>query len=192
MRPLLAALCLFLTTGCDGWSPIYRFFNDSQYDWVELDTYESFEALATVMKQQEWIEDGHGTLGQSVQSPHRLQWKIDRHEQGFGDCDDFAAYETAVLNKSVREGVFKDLTFDHADMLSVFWEAEDGSKHGHAVTLLDFKNGTWSYMDYGMPSRPVDSKRAVVDQVVAAYKGTKVLYWLVSNESLFLLEFHLQ
>jgi hypothetical protein len=97
------------------------------------------------------------------------------------NCDEFAIYESNVLynelynlNKNfINEGMVG------AEVLTVCWRKSDDNKfEGHNVCLIKYDDGKFTYMDYGFPSKKVDSIDEIVNLVINKYTSDyHILGW---------------
>jgi hypothetical protein len=182
---------LYLSSGLYGlWSRIYRTLFEYRYRNLQLTTYERYEDLVAAVRKLIWKADSWQQLWDAISRPQRveyvLNWQVDKR---VGDCDEFAIYEVATLNKSLKEGVFiGDFDLEWAALLTVTWVDKAGKYGGHNVCLLikdlEYSSG-YAYMDYGMPSRTRNTIREVVIDVLNRYAPEgDLLMWGVSSEDL--------
>ncbi len=172
------------------WSRLYRFFWEFKYRNLELSTYASYEELLAVTRKLIWTADTWQQLFDAISRPEKVEyiakWGI---EKRVGDCDEFAIYNVATLNKSLREGKFiGDFELEGALLMSVMWMDKDGNYGGHNVALLlkdlEYSQG-YAYMDYGMPSATKNTVREVVQLVLDRYApGGTLLTYAVQTEDL--------
>lgn len=160
----------------DTWVNLQRTIHEQGYNDVEISTYRTYDELVLAMDRVVWTGDGLSRGFESVSVPGRVEDIIQKDgKRPDVDCDDFAVYEVAALNRSVERGVFTgDLV--QASMLSVIWQWKTDGITGHAVALLERNiegRRMFSYMDYGGPSEPRDSLDKVVQDVVRDYNGAR-------------------
>jgi hypothetical protein len=182
---------LYLSLGIYGlWSRLYRAVAEWRYRNLEISTYDSYESLVAAVRKLIWKADSWEQLWDAVSLPQRveyvLNWQADKR---VGDCDEFAIYQVAALNKSLKTGKFiGDFDLEWAAMLTVTWVDKDGKYGGHNVCLLvkdlEYSSG-YAYMDYGMPSKTRNTIREVVIDVLNRYAPAgDLLIWGVSDENL--------
>jgi hypothetical protein len=173
------------------WSHLYRLLFEFPYRNIQISTYASYEALLEVTSKLIWTADGAKQLWDATSSPQWVEyvakWRADKH---VGDCDEFAVYNAAALNKSLREKKFTgDPDLVGAHMMTVMWVDADGVWGGHNVALLvkDHElNMAYSYMDYDMPSEPRLTVREVVQDILDHYvPGASLIGYAIHSENLF-------
>jgi hypothetical protein len=162
------------------WSWTYRTLFEWKYRNIKLSTFDRYEGLLAVTRKLIWTADTWRQLGDAISRPERVEyvarWSINKR---VGDCDEFAIYNVATLNKSLRERVFVgDLDLEAAYLLTVTWMKKDGGYGGHNVALLVKSDQGYQYMDYGIPSKTRNSVREIAMDVVNRYAsgGTLLLY----------------
>jgi hypothetical protein len=138
-----------------------------------------------------WRPDSRQELGDAISLPQRVEyvakWAVSKRA---GDCDEFAIYNAATLNKSIREGKFTgDPYLREAFLMSVMWVDAGGKYGGHNVTLLERPFGPettyHSYMDYGLPSKArLDLREVVIDVLNRYCPGGTLLGYTVYTENL--------
>ena len=167
-------------------SVIHRFLYDRKYAGTPVATYKTVNELANWMAQQKWVGDDWTSLWDAWCTPNKIQavGQTDGSHE-IGDCDEFAIYISAAVEKSLALGTLES-GIDRARVLTVMWT--DGYKvGGHNVALFSYKQvtdgATWyAYMDYSMPS----VKRLTIQQVVQDVRdlyanGSLGLGWAVST-----------
>lgn len=166
---------------------LYRAIFERRYRNIQLSTYQRYEDLVDVIRTLQWTADGPKELWDAISSPEKVEY-VARYSEDkrAGDCDEFAIYIVATLNRSLAEGKFVgDPTLQGARFMTVTWMDKDGKYGGHNVALLIRDQGMYSYMDYGMPSTPRHGVKEVVQDVMDRYApGGTVLVYGVSTENL--------
>jgi len=132
--------------------------------------------LAAWIDQQKWVRDGLDSLFDAVCSPQKVQAVGQSGDHKIGDCDEFAIYLTAAIEKSLALGHMKEDNIQNPRFFTVTWMEKSGKAEGHNVCLLERPqpNGPpkFSYMDYGMPSEPpLDTPAQVAVLVASKYAG---------------------
>lgn len=191
-----ARLVIYCYLGFGGyklWSKIYRFLWERKWRDVELKTFTTIAEMAKfVGGPGHWRADSWRALWDSVSSPQRVQQifaGIEPQPEHDLDCDDYMSFEAAVLHKSLKEGVLKEPDLAAVHCLTITWlEAGTVFGSGHNVTLLEYKDGLWGYIDYFLPSSRVMSREAVVTMVRNRYVGVGKwvgVAWMVSTPDTF-------
>jgi len=162
--------------GYKTWSAIHRAIFDRKYRTTELATYATLTDLAAWIAKQEWVKDGLDSLYDAVCSPQKVQAVGQTGDHKIGDCDEFAIYQTAVIEKSLAMGLMKTDNVQNPRFFTVTWMEKSGKNSGHNVCLLERPqpNGPvkFSYMDYGMPSEPpLDTPAQVAVLIASRYSG---------------------
>jgi hypothetical protein len=96
------------------------------------------------------------------------------------NCDEFATYQSAIITNELKTNPFFGSDFGlikSAKVLTVAWLKTGGRTWqgnelgygGHNVCLIEFRDGTFAYMDYGLPSKNVESIELVAKQVLGVY-----------------------
>jgi len=150
------------------WSKTYQFI--WEYKRTPLKEFNNIEELATYMYKLKWRPDTWKELWDATSHPEHVQWLADNEPSHFiGDCEEFAIYIATVVDTQLScSGCCANWKFIGADMLTVMWYTpkteENGrwSVGGHNVALIKNANGSFSYMDYGVPSWP----RHTIDEVI--------------------------
>ena len=158
------------------WSHLYRriFFSTSQQ--LPVRTFQRVSDLAKILFDYSlggWRADGPRELWDACSPPEYVEWVIQHGGPYLGDCDEFAIYAVATLNKSIRQRTISDVGLYLASFLTVVWIGADGAFEGHNVCLLTSKapagDLSYSYMDYGPPSTRRPHIVDVVRDVLALY-----------------------
>lgn len=132
--------------------------------------------LVSYIRGLKWTADTWRQLWDATSSIEAIQWRASYAPYKLiGDCDEFGRYSACVIRNEIRDnlkwgGGDLETTF----LLSVMWRKTGESVGvrgygGHNVCLIRYRNGTWAYMDYGMPSRPRYEIRDVVRDVRDRY-----------------------
>lgn len=183
------------------WSRLYRIIWEFKYRDVPVKAYRTIEELAGVMENCLYVSDGPKQLGDAISYPGTVQHLIDINA-GIGDCDEFAIYIANALEKSSTYGGFengrftlapyKGLVVDTAKLLTLGWLEKDYNTYeGHNVCLISWTDGTYSYMDYGLPSTPCKDLSCVLAEILAEYApGGKLLSWSIHDQNLNFQEVH--
>jgi hypothetical protein len=165
-------------------SAVHRFFFDRKYRDTPITVYPTLAELHAWIDQQKWVKDGLTSLWDAVCTPQKVQAvgqgsgplaKGDKvHE--VGDCDEFAIYTTAAIEKALALGQMKEKNIANPRFFSVVWMERNGMPDGHNVCLLERPqpNGPpkYSYMDYYMPSEPpLDTPAQVAVLIASTYAG---------------------
>lgn len=169
------------------WSKLYRLLFEGRYRNIEISTYQTFADLEKFTRKLVWTADTWQQLFDAVSLPQKVEyignWQIG--DKRVGDCDEFAIYITAAINKSIVDGVLLDMSYDirQALFFTVMWMDADGVMGGHNVSLLALDDPfirQYLYMDYGMPRKQFDGEYWIpfnsIDEVAEAvrlrYAGT--------------------
>ena len=156
-------------------SAVHRFFYDRKYRDTPITVYPTLAELHAFIAKQEWVRDGLDSLWDAVCTPQKVQ-AVGQGDHKVGDCDEFAIYTTAAVEKALAAGLMKDTNIANPRFFTVVWMEHNGMPDGHNVCLLERPqpNGTvkYSYMDYHMPSEPpLDTPAQVAVLVAASYAG---------------------
>lgn len=169
---------LFFKTGYyQHWSNLYRFLFEKRFKDIELPTVKSLNDLGWMLSVNaiKWASDGVLELFDACSYPGKA-WQVflgfETPKHGF-DCDDFASFSIAVINKSIEQG--EKLNCTEANLLTVYW-LNGLMPNGHNVALItsldtsgDKVKQVYSYMDYNVPSEKVETIQEVADMVRASY-----------------------
>lgn len=168
----------FMRLGGYKWkSAFYRRIFEAKYRDVPVATYLSLEQLATWIGLQKWRADSWEQLFDAVSYPGKVQ-AVGQDTEGahyIGDCDEFAIYLTAALQKSLAQGVMPGTNIRAARFFTTTWVELDGwTPTGHNVCLLEYGPNpegvpSYAYMDYGMPSAPFTSINDVATAIRERY-----------------------
>ena len=174
----LANFFVVVGTNCgyyQTWQNLQRTVHESQYNKVEVSTYEYYMDLEVALNKVNYSGDGLSRFFDSASNPRRVEDLIQNPRlAGDVDCDDYAGYIVAALNKSKAEGVLKE-DLRHAYYMLIRWSDDSDwlGTSGHAVALLQrtMPDGSikWSYMDYGVPSQARADVSQVYNDITAAY-----------------------
>lgn len=156
------------------WS--YRYAFEKKYLSYPVREYHSLADLVKFVQTLEWVADSWEQLFDAISYPEKVEYVGYYGDKKVGDCDEFAVYLAAAINKSPA------LPVGRAQLLTVIWVDAKNKPGGHNVCLLRSKDDHWGYMDYG-PPRYYTSLREVVDAVVARYgkDGAECCGWAVSD-----------
>lgn len=158
-------------------SAIHRFFFDRKYNGTEITVYPTVKALQEWIAKQEWVRDNIDSGWDAVCSPEKVQAVGQSGDHRVGDCDEFAIYLTAAIEKALAAGQMKEMNVANPRFFTVTWMEKTGAPDGHNVCLLERPqpNGSppkYSYMDYGMPSEPpLDTPAQVAVLIASSYAG---------------------
>lgn len=120
----------------------------------------SFTDVAVQLTEQSYFADGVKQLGDATHSGEWLTSMWGSLTDGC-DCDDFATFIAYTVQKSPALKLYTP------SILEVFTE-----KEGHAVAVVQSALG-FHWMDYGKPSRRLDTLEDVVNDVAKqALRGT--------------------
>ena len=176
-------------------SMLHRALYDRKYAGTAVATYKSVNELANWIAEQKWVADDWTALWDAWCTPNKVQavGQTDGSHE-IGDCDEFAIYIAAAVEKSLALSTLGDSGIDRARVLTVMW-TEGYKLGGHNVALFSYKQvtdgATWyAYMDYGLPSVKRLTVQEVVQDVRDRYaKGSLGLGWAVSTFDLQLEQF---
>ena len=186
------------------WSRLYRLIWEWKYSSYPVTSYRTIDDLAATMNTCVWIPDSWVHLGGSFSYPGTVQHIIDTQPAGnrqIGDCEEFAVYLANALEQSSTYGGFLDgrfalapwngLVVNSAKILTLGWLDVAGNYDGHNVALIEWTNGTFSYMDYFMPSDPRKNVSEILGQILLNYApdGT-LLFWSIHDKDLNFQEVH--
>lgn len=181
------------------WSRVYRLIQEQKF--LKMTTVAIYMKMADLVKFKKpliWTADGGLQLWDATSYPEKVQWIADHGDKKIGDCDEFAIYTIAALNKSLAAGLWNDPRYKikSVHLLTVMWIAGTNKSGGHNVCLVELDTefpNKWCYMDYDYPRTPRPSIADVAAQVREDYvgKGNISLGWAVSKEDLSLVEFGL-
>lgn len=158
------------------WYLTYQAIWEPKSKRAPLKRFYSIEDLARYVSELKWRPDTWRELWDAVSAPTAVQWRDYNDPESFiGDCDEFAVYIAAVLSSERHEPPFHGIR--SARLLTVMWNKTGGSEWegnrnglgGHNVCLIRYWDGTFAYMDYGMPSTPRATAQEVVDDVRKRY-----------------------
>lgn len=183
-------------------SMLHRFFFDRKYRGTPIATYGSLKELVAWLDKQEWKRDGLDTAWDAVCTPEKVQAIGQGGDHRIGDCDEFAVYIVAAIEKSFGAGLMAAEDIRHPRFFTVLWMTRDGVPDGHNAALLEHlqPNGSvkYSYMDYALPGRKHETPAQVAVQLAADYAGwmttghgtqeSTVLFWAISDSDLRLIE----
>jgi hypothetical protein len=167
------AVLFFLKSGIARfWYKLYQFLWERN-KLAELKRFPDIEDLVNYVRGLKWRADTWRELGDAVSSAEAVQWRANNDPRALiGDCDEFGVYIAAVFNNELAKvsNWSGDIGFERGDLLTVMWYKTGGKEWegnrngfgGHNVCLISYKDGGYSYMDYGWPS----IKRATIQEVV--------------------------
>lgn len=129
----------------------------------EISAYATPEGIAAALKWgRHWRPDPLKGNFDVLMHPRKMQERIYRGAEGFGDCDDHAMYWcTALLTNGLA---------DRAWFSTVWYTAVDGSSTGHCVCVYE-KAGEVRWTDYGDP-RPYEGRWGWAEQVAQDSRRT--------------------
>lgn len=186
------------------WSKLYRFIYERDYENVPLTRYSSMRELVSAVRQMQWTADTWKELYDAISSPQKVEYILQHGRQYdgkklVGDCDEFAIYEANVIAASIKDWKWID-GWDNPRLMSICWVSETDARNvgfgGHNVCLLrkvgGFDDGKWCYMDYGYPSKPRDTIREVVTDIIYRYAGYQAVCigWSIHTPDLKFVEHH--
>jgi hypothetical protein len=150
---------IYMWSGAYGaWSRFYQRIWESQR--LPVEKFSSLDELGHYMQKFKWRADGWRQLGDAISHPEHVQWLMTTGAVFIGDCEDFACYEVSVA-KTLKE-------VKSAKIMTIIWHSD--KYEGHNVCLIEYMDGTLSYMDYGPPSRSHWFKiEDVVSEVLSEY-----------------------
>ena len=186
-----------LTVVYSWWSRLYRLLWEFPYHNYSVKTYRTIADLDIVMSTCKYLPDGIKQLGDAISYPGRVQFIIDHWPEDtrlIGDCDEFAIYEVNAIEASLAAGclaAYDGLTVKSAKFMTVNWLDSTGKFDGHNVCLIEWLNGTFSYLDYTQPSDPCADVGGVLKQIETTYfPGGLRLSWSIHDKDLRFVEVH--
>ena len=180
---------------CQFWSGLYRFIWERKFLKVQLRTYSDLQTLGDYLRNNagKWTADSWKQLWDAVSYPQKAQEAFDgnlKADSGL-DCDEFAIYSVAVLEKSLAQGTLHWRVVADPRLLTVMWQGKKAGGHNVCLVLLPEKN-LYAFMDYGVPRgearTPAEVARNVVD--IYAGKDATVAMWAISKSNLSPVEVH--
>lgn len=172
------------------WSKIHRFIFDRIAKDTQLPTFKNIEELVPYLRGFGWRADSWIDLGDAICSPEMVWYRyLNVLDHKVGDCDDFAAFTSNVIQKSIDEGVWESDVCD-PQFMTVTWLDAEGRIGGHNVCLLSMLI-MYGYIDYDVP-RWCGSKENTASSVLRTYggPGASLLGWAVHSPTLKKLEVH--
>ena len=148
-----------------------------------LKRFEDLGKLVAYVKTLKWRPDTWRDLWDATSSIGAIQWRATYEPHKLiGDCDEFGRYSACVIRQELDNGGWAGFGIKESYLLTIMWKNITEST-GHNVCLIEYWDGTFAYMDYGMPS----VKRPTIEDVVAdvrhRYNNSEFvgLAWAVSN-----------
>ena len=173
------------------WSAIHAWIWERNKQ-EKLQRFDGIGSLVVYIRNLKWTADTWRELGDAISSIGHIQWRADHEPKKLiGDCDEFGRYSACVIENELTDNPYwggGDL--DGAFLLTVMWKKTGGEEWesnrkgygGHNVCLIMYEDGTWAYMDYGMPSTRRVSIEEVVKDVRDRYAQVyEPLGWTVSD-----------
>lgn len=171
------------------WSKLYQYLFQRDYR-KPLPIHSGFSSIVNTLRGGKLYRfDGLRELGDAISHPEYVQWVVDSGEAPMGmDCDEHAIYIVAAVKMSLQMDAFIDTSVKNAELLTVGWIDRSGGYGGHNVALITSRSYTtsYSYMDYGFPSKSRASVNEVVADIVHRYggAGSQSLGWSIQDEKL--------
>lgn len=172
------------------WSTLYRslFQRDKR---APLQLHSGYSSIVNALRKGElYKSDGPRELWDAIGHPEYVQWVLNndgKSPMGM-DCDEHAIYIAAAIKTSILANVFLDAAIVDSNLLTVAWIDRNGKYGGHNVALLSYVGAkhTFSYMDYGFPSKPRTSIQAIANDIIARYAGAgaECLGWALQTPEL--------
>lgn len=156
---------------------IHRRLFDRQYDNTPITVYPTVKALQEWVAKQEWVKDDIRSGWDAVCTPNKVQAVGQGGDHRVGDCDEFAIYITAAIEKALATGTMTEMNIANPRFFTVTWMERNGMPDGHNVCLVERPQPgglppKYSYMDYGMPSEPpLDTPAQVAVLIAQSYAG---------------------
>jgi hypothetical protein len=162
------------------WYKIYRLFSERNKK-ANLKRFDTFYDMIDYVRTLKWSMDKWYKLWDAWASAEKIQWSANNSDKKhIGDCDEFATYQSAIITNELKTNPFFGSDFGlikSAKVLTVAWLKTGGRTWqgnelgygGHNVCLIEFRDGTFAYMDYGLPSKNVESIELVAKQVLGVY-----------------------
>ena len=165
------------------WSLIYAWIWERNKQ-EKLQRFPDIIALAKYVRGLKWRMDSWRELWDAISSIGAIQWKADHVPGAFiGDCDEFGRYSACVIRNELKDDAnWSQQDYDTTFLLTVMWKKTGGDEWdgnhrgygGHNVCLIRYKDGTWAYMDYGLPiecgPEVKDVVKAVRDRYAQVYE----------------------
>lgn len=162
------------------WSWLHERLYDRKYDNVEITLYPKLNDLAAWLRNFKWHADGWTEFWDAVCSAKKVQavgQKILEPSDPHGnDCDEAARYGSTAINLSLAAGLMAQDNIERAYFMFVVWLKPSGASEGHAVTLIQYKNKKYAYMDYGDPSGQFDTITDVAELIRSNYVAKDTQY----------------
>lgn len=179
----LASVGTWLFLVCHGYrfkSWLHRIIFDRKYRDTPITVYPTLAELHAWIDKQQWVKDGLDSLYDAVCTPQKVQ-AVGQGDHKIGDCDEFAIYTTAAIEKALALGQMKEKNIANPRFFTVTWMEKNGAPDGHNVCLLERPQPgggvKYSYMDYYMPSEPpLDTPAQVAVLIAQTYAG-----WAADN-----------
>lgn len=165
------------------WSKVYQWVWERNKTML-LYGYRDITELVSYVGKLKWRADTWREVGDAVSSPEHVQWLAEHEPEKFiGDCDEFAVYQAAVVNRELDMWNPSFAEYKQAYLMSVAWyHTPNGRFGGHNVCLLQDRKGKYSYMDYGFPSQKVETLEEIAHLVMKRYAGQyEKIGWVVSE-----------
>lgn len=170
---------LYIRLGIMRWWSIVHAWIWERNKQEKIQRFGSLGSLVVYIQELKWTADTWRELWDAISSIGHIQWRADHQPQRLiGDCDEFGRYSACVIRNELKDdprwgGLGVKSTF----LLTVMWKKIGGEEWagnqkgygGHNVCLIHYLDGSWSYMDYGWPSKRVESVADVVKQVRDRY-----------------------
>lgn len=139
-------------------SKLHRFLFDGAARGTPLPTFQDTQEIVPYLHGMVWRPDSWIDFGDSICTPEMVWWRyLNAADHKIGDCDEYAVWLAATINKSIRAGVWEDRSRDPL-ILTNTWMEPGGHITGHNVCLLRRivevgSTGVWNYgyMDYDAP-----------------------------------------
>lgn len=167
------------------WYKTYQFLWERNKR-TSIRRFSDMKDLVNYVRTLKWTADTWRQLGDAISSAEAVQWRADNDPKRLiGDCDEFGVYQAAVINNELVSDPNwnSDLEIQRAWLLTVMWhKTGEWAFGGHNVCLIKYKDGGYSYMDYGWPSMKRRTIQEVVEDVRSRYANTtQPIGWAVSD-----------
>jgi hypothetical protein len=162
--------------------PLYRFWIHFTRLFIDrgekqpVPVFTAIEDLNNHRKVQKYKPDDLRDWFDSVHSAEWIQANLGKIEHGY-DCDDHASWLVRAIKQS------KGKMTDCSPIKDAFFMYVGWPEGAHMVCLIEWAEGAWSFMDYGLPSPMRGSIEEVVQQVTVKYSASRtVLGWAIFDE----------
>lgn len=162
---------------------VYRNIWERQCRNVPLRIWHKLSDLGHYIQRDAWRSDGFRGFFDAVSYPGKAELvfsgRLDPKEDF--DCDDFAIFLAATLERCKNAGTIKGIV--GVSMLSVNW-GEGWRINGHSVCLVSMAGEGFYYMDYGAPVGPFTTATDAAFHVVKSYgRGFAVPLFMYAHDA---------